>query len=169
MAVFTGTSLDGISEVLSNLNKELAKIEGASLDGLVLAALEVQADAQKLTPVVTGNLQNSAYVLSSKKTVLGSQAEATAEAASRLAREKAEVENELAVNVGFTAMYAPFVHENPRAGKTGGKSPKGIEYKPEKGSKRIVYSTVGQWKFLETALKNTKKIIAIVAAKAKLR
>jgi hypothetical protein len=40
--------------------------------------------------------------------------------------------------------YALAVHENPRAGKTGGVSPSGIPYK--------TWSQVGGWKYLERAL-----------------
>lgn len=43
---------------------------------------------------------------------------------------------------GPAAPYALNVHENPRAGQTGGVSPQGKKYRRA--------STVGQWKFLET-------------------
>lgn len=43
---------------------------------------------------------------------------------------------------GAAAPYALAVHENPRAGKTGGLSPQGQPYKH--------YSRVGGWKYLET-------------------
>jgi len=42
---------------------------------------------------------------------------------------------------GAASDYAIVVHENPRAGKTGGRSPSGKKYK--------TWSTVGGWKFLE--------------------
>lgn len=45
---------------------------------------------------------------------------------------------------GPAAPYALAVHENPRAGKTGGVSPSGKKYKR--------WSTVGGWKYLETPL-----------------
>lgn len=43
---------------------------------------------------------------------------------------------------GAAVKYALRVHENPRAGRTGGVSPQGRRYKR--------WSRVGQWKFLET-------------------
>lgn len=43
---------------------------------------------------------------------------------------------------GAAAPYAKSVHENPRAGKTGGFSPSGRRYK--------YWSRVGEWKFIET-------------------
>jgi len=43
---------------------------------------------------------------------------------------------------GPARAYALVVHENPRAGKTGGVSPRGKRYKH--------YARVGQWKYLST-------------------
>lgn len=45
--------------------------------------------------------------------------------------------------------YAIVVHENPRAGKTGGTSPKGRSYK--------TWSTVGGWKYLERPFNAAQK------------
>lgn len=42
---------------------------------------------------------------------------------------------------GSAAPYARAVHENPRAGRTGGLSPRGQKYRK--------YATTGQWKYLE--------------------
>ena len=59
---------------------------------------------------------------------------------------------------GAAAPYAARVHENPRAGKTGGVSPSGSPYRR--------WSRVGQWKYLETpamlAAQNTGPLIADV-------
>ena len=63
--------------------------------------------------------------------------------------------------LGFTAIYAAKVHENIRSGNTGGASPSGKSYR--EGS----YSTVGQWKFLETPLKETKRIMHIIRSHIK--
>jgi len=155
----------GVEKVVRNLNKEISKIEGRCLSGLVSAGLMIRGESQKLTPVVTGNLRNSAYVVSSRaveaapkngdSSVVGKQQECR--------RSYIPM-----VIVGYAASYAIFVHENPRAGKTGGMSPKGLAYKPSKGSRRIVYSTVGQWKFLEQVImSNRKRVLAIIASKAK--
>ncbi len=46
---------------------------------------------------------------------------------------------------GAASAYALLVHENPRAGKTGGLSPQGKSYKH--------WARVGSWKFLETPFK----------------
>ena len=62
-------------------------------------------------------------------------------------------ENSNSTDVG----YAEAVHENPRAGKTGGFSPSGKKYKR--------YSQVGQWKYLETPVKAaTQDIVNELAA-----
>lgn len=52
------------------------------------------------------------------------------------------------VTLGYSAKYALFVHENPRAGKTGGVSPSGRRYKH--------WAVVGQYKYLETALREAE-------------
>lgn len=52
------------------------------------------------------------------------------------------------VNLGYggpSAPYALAVHENPRAGHTGGVSPQGKKYKH--------WARVGEWKYLETPWK----------------
>lgn len=41
----------------------------------------------------------------------------------------------------YSAAYALRVHENPRAGKTGGRSPSGARYRS--------WARVGKWKYLE--------------------
>ena len=46
---------------------------------------------------------------------------------------------------GAAAPYALSVHENPRAGKTGGVSPRGKRYR--------TWARVGEWKFLESPVK----------------
>lgn len=43
---------------------------------------------------------------------------------------------------GAASKYVLKLHENPRAGKTGGSSPSGAPYRR--------WATIGQWKFLET-------------------
>lgn len=46
---------------------------------------------------------------------------------------------------GPSAPYAIAVHENPRSGKTMGKSPQGRQY--------VTWARRGEWKYLETPLK----------------
>lgn len=131
---------EGLDVVLRNLNKEIGGVRTRSASGLKKAALFVLAEAKKLTPVVTGNLRGSGYTES------GGTPERPTEA------------------IGFSAVYALSVHENPRSGKTGGVSPSGREYTAGtlpsgRKSTRKIWSTVGQWKFLETPLKERAKTI----------
>ena len=57
------------------------------------------------------------------------------------------IPDEVSAVLGFGGPATPYalaVHENPRAGKTGGVSPSGKRYKH--------WAEVGQWKFLEIPL-----------------
>jgi len=164
--------ITGLENVVANLNREMSIIEGACLRGLVVAGLEIRRDAQKLTPVVTGNLRNSVYVASPAQVEAGANpdfkdgdkpglaaqlaAEHTASIASGVAACSSATKPE--VHVRYSAYYAPWVHENPRAGKTGGVSPSGRKYREG------TYSVVGQWKFLQSAIENNMaKLLSIIA------
>ncbi len=143
--------MKGIDGVIKNLNKEIKGIEGRTRVGMAKVGLFVEGKAMKECPVVTSNLKNSHYS-ESFNTTKGPGCE-----------------------IGFTASYAPFVHENPRAGKTGGFSPKGVAYKAPinpsgKRSTQAVFSVVGKWKFLEDPLKkNARRILVIIKESAKLK
>jgi hypothetical protein len=108
----------------------LRQLEGKAFPSL-RAALFQEAnalvnDSKALCPVDTGNLINSAF---------------TYEAGSVLTHHP-----EFLVGYGGAAApYALAVHENPRAGKTGGVGPSGQHYKH--------WAQVGQWKYLETPFK----------------
>lgn len=78
----------GYDQVIANLNKEVARIEGATMEGLMEAGLKVLKVAQERTPVDTGNLKNSGFVRKQGK---------------------------LGVTIGFSAAYAIYVHENLEA------------------------------------------------------
>lgn len=128
--------LKGVSNLLDNMNKEIREIQGRGKKGLRRAAIMVEKDSQKLCPVITGNLKGSSYT----KMIQGSKPVA---------------------EVGYTAEYAPTVHENPNAGQT----PRSQAFN-RKGKK--IASTVGQWKFLEKALKdNRTEIIKVIVEEAR--
>jgi hypothetical protein len=168
--------IEGLDKVIANLNAEIANIKDASLQGLTYAALEIRADSQKLTPVVVGNLRNSAFVTTPKSVAAGERPEfldgqvggpnhpglatrLAAEHSASLAQNIAECKAHGAeVHVGYSAFYSPLAHENPRTGNTGGISPSGYIY-PEG-----TYSTVGQWKFLQMAIQNNmNKLLSWIA------
>lgn len=79
----------GMKTVLKNLNTEIRKIEGRTLAGVLKAAIFIQNESQEIVPQRFGVLTNSSFT-SSEMTGRGPVA-----------------------RVGYTAMYAPFVHEMP--------------------------------------------------------
>lgn len=100
--------IEGLDSVMAALNEQIGQIEGRTTGGLLAGGLIIQREAQKRTPVLTGNLKGSAYT---RKTP----------------------EDDKVVEVGFSAAYALFVHENLEA-----------------------HHTNGQAKFLESAADDTK-------------
>lgn len=112
-------SVTGLREVLGNLERRISDIEGATMGGLMDAGLQVQRVSQTRTPVDTGNLKGSAFT---RRAMGGSPA----------------------VEVGYTAAYAVFVHEDMEARHLSGQS-----------------------KFLESALRdNEDDIVRIIQSRA---
>ena len=95
----------GKRQVLSNLNRKIAQIEGLSRKGLLKAGFLLLRESKKQVPVDTGVLRASGYV------------------------DQKIVKNGMRVYVGYHAVYAARVHENIRAGGTYGTSPSGKKYK----------------------------------------
>jgi hypothetical protein len=91
-----------LQEVMTNLNREIKKIEGATLEGLVAAGQFVKAESVDITPAEFGNLRNSA----GSKPI-----------------------GPLSVAVYYTQSYAPYVHEMPEHNNytTPGTGPKFLE------------------------------------------
>lgn len=85
------SEIRGFNRVLSNLNKEIRKIEGCSLAGLIKAAIVVRRDMDQTPPLVpvgeTGHLRGSWTV----ETIRESRSPA--------------------IRLGFMAEYAWYVHE----------------------------------------------------------
>ncbi len=119
--------------------------ESAVTAGQVLYRLgeEIMAEAKQLAPVMDGHLRASGHV--DLPEVQGTQ---------------------VVVEAGFGGLAAPYalsVHENPRAGKTGGISPSGRRY--------AKWAKVGQWKYLEIPFKKiapraAERLRAAIAALA---
>ena len=132
-------NITGMNQVLQNLNREIKAIENRSQAGLMKAGLLVKRESQLKTPVDTGNLKASAYV------------ESVSGASSRIG-----------VIIGYTAFYAPFVHE--ALGKLRGL--------PRPGGKGRFWDPQGKAEpqFLRNALtENADKIISIVANEARIK
>ena len=159
--------LQGLNQVMSKLNKAVRKVEVQSQAGLTRAALKIRREAMIRVPIVTGNLRSSAYTISGGGVVsAGSGGSFKGKQASKANEQhqtgigegttRAQSTTQPYAEVGFTALYAVFVHENPRAGKTAGTSPQGKPYKRA--------SEVGEWKFLENAIRdNYDEILRLVA------
>ena len=183
-------SVTGTDKVIKKLNARIKKIEGDIAGGLMLGCLDIRRDSQIECPVVEGNLKNSAYIVMESKhrrdsegtmaSFTGKQAPKMSSQHSTETREQASIVKRESKSgpvaaIGYTAVYAVPVHENPRTGKTGGLSPKGVPYNPPltgsgKAGTRKAFSTVGKYKFLEDPLKNnTRKLMNTLRRKAKIR
>ncbi len=87
----TNTRIKGFNEVMRNLNTEIRKIEGRTMQGLIGSAAYIRADMDHMIPkipVKTGNLRSSWFVTpykGAKKTI--------------------------GLIMGFSANYAVYVHE----------------------------------------------------------
>jgi hypothetical protein len=141
--------LDGLKEVLENLNKEIEGIENRGMDGLFAAGLMIQRAAQQKTPVDSGNLRGSAYT---RKEMTGGKS----------------------VEVGFTAMYALAVHEmvgqrlKGQARQDFGSTADGAAFGA--GTGKGSYWDSGQPKFLEAALnENRRAIVDEIRRRARLK
>lgn len=86
--------VEGLSAVIGRLNREISKIDGAGLDGLWDAGLQIQAVSQSRTPVDEGNLKGSAFTRRERNGVV----------------------------TGNTAAYAIYVHEDLEARHTNGQA-----------------------------------------------
>lgn len=87
MAVINPAMVSGLDAVLTNLKRRNAALAAGCERGIKIAALLLQRESQRLVPVDYGNLKNSAFT---RMTGKGFKAVAT---------------------VGYTAFYAPYVHE----------------------------------------------------------
>ena len=125
-------ALQGIDTVLKNLSKEISKIEGDVQKGLTLGTLKAKGDSMKMTPVDTGNLWASHYLVSGDGSV--SQESAgwdVSDASGRKVAEEhpghvseakanAKAQRKPFVEMGCTAHYAEKVHEDLEASHVSG-------------------------------------------------
>lgn len=79
-------AVTGLQDVIANLNREIKKIEGATAQGMLAAGTFVKGESQETTPVEFNVLNPSAF---------------------------AQLSGPLRVTIGYTAEYAPYVHEMP--------------------------------------------------------
>jgi hypothetical protein len=115
--------ITGLEEVFRNLNKEVEKIQTRTQAGMIVAAIKVRRATEKetpKTPVDTGNLRSSFFVVTPKTTPQGESpkfrddknGQMAGDHAVTVAATKAILSKKLpAVGFGFSANYAMHVHE----------------------------------------------------------
>ena len=146
MSSKTGVKITGFDE----LNVALAKFADAEQEkvrkGVQKASMFIKGESQQLTPVDFGVLRASAFY-------------------------STDIHNDyVRGRVGYTAEYAPWVHEMPMTLKGEprgdfGKTRAGVSFGG--GSGKGNYWDSGENKFLEKAInRNTKTIIKIIAKEA---
>ena len=141
-------ALEGLPRVLKNLNKEIAKIEGVAIAGLLEAGLFIKAQSGKVIPVEYGNLKGSCYVIASDGSKDNSTPEFSgpkaAEIAAEYSIEKSKAHTRMkketmpTAEIGYTASYAIFVHENLEAEHRIGKQAKFLQNAMENNHNRIL-------------------------------
>lgn len=122
----TKVKLKGMEMVMKNLHKEIEKIEGFTMKGLIRSVIIIRRDMDKISPLVpvdTGNLRASWFTVSGRtffqeplqETVTkfrGEDADQLSfdhEAVKQWA--KTQVGSKLIIMFGFSANYATWAHE----------------------------------------------------------
>ena len=124
MAVKASITIIGMDEVLRNLSAYGPAVKQAAAAALYEEARAIENESvARYVPVDTGQLRRDMAFVD----------------------EQAQMDGDhVSITFGYHGPYAASVHENPRAGRTGGVSPSGKRYRH--------WATVGVWKFLETPL-----------------
>lgn len=143
--------------IIDNLQKEILKIENRTLKGLITAGFLIKNRSLKQTPIDTGNLRSSSYLVwknkvSSEPSFKGEDANKessrhqTQTQVAKAIVNKFEKQNIIAIVIGFTASYAVFVHEINK-----------------------MYNQ-GNWKFLEKAVaESSTEILQIIKENVKIK
>jgi len=124
MAFQGRVTVTGLDEVLRNLSSYAKQLPEACGQALFEEANAIKNESQaRFVPVDTGELRTDHAFVDESAKIEGGNA---------------------SITFGYTGPYAASVHENPRAGKTGGVSPSGKRYSH--------WASTGQFKFLEIPL-----------------
>lgn len=126
--------MKGLDQALKELNKRVSAIKNVTVDGLLAGGLIIQADAQRHVPVEYGVLRQSAYT------------------------RKVRGGNSPLVEIGFTAEYAPYVHENLEMKLVGLPRPSG---------KGVYWGPQGEPRFLANAVdRQMDRVVDVIAKRA---
>ena len=123
----------GLRRVQRNLNFRIRFIQGRTDAGVYEAARYILRASDTKVPVLSGELVESGY-LRPIKSIHGT-----------------------AIGIGYAAVYALAVHENPLAGQLGHKN------KATHSRKR--YAESGEWKFLEHAAQESRRMVIEIIRK----
>lgn len=125
----------GFDRVMKNLNDQINGIKERSMAGLLEAGLKIEARSNQRVPREYGNLAASSYA------------------------RKAQ-DGGMAVEIGYTAEYALYVHEDLEMSLKGEARPSGLG---------VYWGPNGENKFLEKTLReNQDLIVQIIEQRAKL-
>jgi len=159
-SVRPGTGIKGMDIVMTNLHKEIVKIKGRSLKGLIEASIIVRRSMDYNAPTIPidlGNLRLSWFVVTASGIQKGESPSFREDEGGELASEHASTISEAqslaqaasvqgpVLMMGFSANYAMWVHEMVGANFR----------QPKKGAVR---GSPGA-KFFERALKDNKALI----------
>ena len=166
-------TIQGFKKVIDNLNKEVKKIKGRTLKGLIEGAIIIRRDMEVTPPVIPidlGNLRASWFTVTAQSEQGGAPEFKGVEAA-RLssghdvavseAKALAQTIKDPVVVMGFSANYAMAVHENVDADFTS----------PRKRRGKIITRRSGAGaKFFEKSLqRNTDAVLQVIAKNAQIR
>jgi len=143
--------LEGMNEVLRNLNKEIKNIEGRTESGMIRAAIQVRRDMEKTPPIIpvdTSNLRASWFIITrsgrgatstptfsnvskttgERRSVDTQQMRAQHERVTQNASSEVKQYKYPVLIMGFSASYATEVHEDmTKKRKRPGSGPKFLE------------------------------------------
>ena len=155
----------GLKEVMENLNKEIQKIKGRSLKGLIRGAIMVTRSMETtppLIPVDWGNLRASRFIVTSTGAIRqgkNPKFKGDADEAAEMSEQHQAMAQKYAMTakltgmpmviLGFSAGYATYVHENVGA----------TFQRPGAGAK-----------FLQAAVENERdNILRVIREEAKIK
>jgi hypothetical protein len=168
--------MKGLDQILKNLNKQIRSIDGDIYKGLILGMMRVKADSMSNTPVDTGNLKGSHYLVFGngnveQATSFNTSDKSGAKVASQHAGHvsdslsNAKAKKAPFAEVGCTAFYAEIVHEDLEASHV-----KELYTKPKsfRGPVQPSFGNIGGAKFMEKAIrKNEGMILSLIKRFAK--
>lgn len=152
--------IEGMDRVMKSLNKEIKGIVGKTRGGLLAAGFIIEKEAAKRAPKDTANLVASRYTMGAGRPFKYTDH-------SKLDRSQKHImpasmpEWQNSVQIGFTAAYALFVHEN-REQKLKGQP-------RTSGSGKGTYWETGEPGFLTNALREKQnEVVRQIIVRAKV-